>query len=138
MANGFWNFLKNIHKADQKTKDVNSENYINSTPTEEQLNDNKNGNKAIILSIISCILLITLIALIVALFANNVVIGIFSIILLLIPSRLQLSAVKKAKKQLTINGKGKIKFLFVKYIIPIIAATASAIILFCLIGFFLK
>lgn len=138
MSNGFWNFLKKVHKTKQQTNDVNSENYINSNPTEEQLKDNKNGNVAIILSVIACILLIVFIALIVALFANNVVLGIFSILLLLIPARLQMTAVKKAKKQLNINGKGKIKFLLVKYICPIIAATISAIILFCLIGLFLK
>lgn len=138
MSNGFWNFLKKVHKAKQQTNDVNSENYINSDPTEEQLKDNKNGNVAIILSVISSILLIVFIALIVALFANNVVLGIFSILLLIIPARLQMTAVKKAKKQLNINGKGKIKFLLVKYICPIIGATISAIILFYLIGLFLK
>ena len=89
MANGFWNFLKNLHKRKQETKDENNENYINDNPTEEQLKDNKNGNIAIVLSIISCLLLVAMIALIV------------SIVLLFIPARLQALAVKKQRRNLT-------------------------------------
>ena len=138
MANGFWNFLKNLHKRKQETKDENNENYINDNPTEEQLKDNKNGNIAIVLSIISCLLLVAIIALIVSIFANYIWIGIISIVLLFIPVRLQALAVKKAKRQLNINGKGKIKFILVKFVFPIIAAIISIVILFWLIGIYLK
>ena len=138
MAKGFWNFLKKAHKANQEIHNEKSENYINSNPTEEQLKDNKNGNIAIALSLISCILLIALIALIVLIFSNNIGLGLLSIALLLIPARLQFVAVKKAKKQLNINGLGKIKLLLVKFIFPILSATISIIILFCLIGYLLK
>ena len=119
MANGFWNFLKNLHKRKQETKDENNENFINDNPTEEQLKDNKNGNIAIVLSIISCFLLVAIIALIVSIFANYIWIGIISIVLLFIPVRLQALAVKKAKRQLNINGNGKIKFILVKFVFPI-------------------
>ena len=138
MANGFWNFLKNLHKRKQETKDENNENFINDNPTEEQLKDNKNGNIAIVLSIISCLLLVAIIALIVSIFANYIWIGIVSIVLLFIPARLQALAVKKAKRQLNINGKGKVKFIFVKFVFPIIAAITSIVILFWLIGIYLK
>ena len=138
MANGFWNFLKNLHKRKQETKDENNENFINENPTEEQLKDNKNGNIAIVLSIISCLLLVAIIALIVSIFANYIWIGIISIVLLFIPVRLQALAVKKAKRQLNINGKGKIKFILVKFVFPIIAAIISIVILFWLIGIYLK
>lgn len=138
MANGFWNFLKNLHKRKQETKDENNENYINDNPTEEQLKDNKNGNIAIVLSIISCLLLVAIIALIVSIFANYIWIGIISTVLLFIPVRLQALAVKKAKRQLNINGKGKIKFILVKFVFPIIAAIISIVILFWLIGIYLK
>ena len=138
MANGFWNFLKNLHKRKQETKDENNENFINDNPTEEQLKDNKNGNIAIVLSIISCLLLVVIIALIVSIFANYIWIGIISIVLLFIPVRLQALAVKKAKRQLNINGKGKIKFILVKFVFPIIAAIISIVILFWLIGIYLK
>ncbi|MGN0961141.1 MAG: hypothetical protein ACI4PF_02945 [Christensenellales bacterium] len=138
MANGFWNFLKKAHKVKNETNDVNSENYINNNPTEEQLKDNKNGNIAITLSIISCILLILFIALIVLIFSNNIGIGILSVALLFIPARLQMTAVKKAKKQLNINGKGKTKLLLVKYVLPTLASIISIIVLFCLIGISLK
>lgn len=138
MANGFWNFLKKVHKVKQETKDESSENYINTSPTEEQLKDNKNGNIAIILSILACILIIGLIALVVLIFSNNVWFGILSIFLLFIPSRLQLLAVQKAKKQLNINGKGKVKFLLVKYVFPIITVAISMILIFCLIELCLK
>ncbi|MGN1201453.1 MAG: hypothetical protein ACI4R8_04280 [Candidatus Caccovivens sp.] len=138
MAKGFWNFLKKVHKVKQETRDEKSENYINNNPTEEQLKDNKNGNVAMALSIIACIALIAFIGLIVLIFSNNVWFGIFSIVLLLIPAYLQMTAVKKAKKQLNINGKGKTKLLLVKFVFPIIAATVSVIIIFCLIGVLLK
>ena len=138
MANGFWNFLKNLHKRKQETKDENNENFINDNPTEEQLKDNKNGNIAIVLSIISCLLLVAMIALIVSIFENYIWIGIISIVLLFIPVRLQALAVKKAKRQLNINGKGKIKFILVKFVFPIIAAIISIVILFWLIGIYLK
>lgn len=138
MANGFWNFLKNLHKRKQETKDENNENFINDNPTEEQLKDNKNGNIAIVLSIISCLLLVAIIALIVSIFANYIWIGIISIVLLFIPVRLQALAVKKAKRQLNINGKGKIKFILVKFVFPIISAIISIVILFGLIGVYLK
>lgn len=138
MANGFWNFLKNLHKRKQETKDENNENFINDNPTEEQLKDNKNGNIAIVLSIISCLLLVAIIALIVSIFANYIWIGIISIVLLFIPVRLQALAVKKAKRQLNINGKGKINFILVKFVFPIIAAIISIVILFWLIGIYLK
>lgn len=138
MANGFWNFLKNLHKRKQETKDENNENFINDNPTEEQLKDNKNGNIAIVLSIISCLLLVAIIALIVSIFANYIWIGIISIVLLFIPVRLQALAVKKAKRQLNINGKGKIKFILVKFVFPIIAAIIFIVILFWLIGIYLK
>lgn len=138
MANGFWNFLKNLHKRKQETRDENNENFINDNPTEEQLKDNKNGNIAIVLSIFSCLLLVAIIALIVAIFANYIWLGIISIVLLFIPARLQALAVKKAKRQLNINGKGKIKFILVKFVFPIIAAIISIVILFWLIGVYLK
>ena len=138
MAKGFWNFLKKAHKVKQDTHDKNSENYINDNPTEEQLKDNKNGNIALILSLSSCILLIAFIALIVLIFANNFGMGIFSVVLLFIPARLQMVAVKKAKKQLNINGRGKVKLLLVRFVFPIIAGIISAVVLFILIGFCLK
>lgn len=138
MAKGFWNFLKKVHKVKQETRDEKSENYINENPNEEQLKDNKNGNIAIVLSVISCVLLVVSIAFIVLVFSNNVGMGILSIALLLIPAYLQMMAVKKAKKQLNINGEGKTKFLLVKFIFPLIAATISIITLFCLISFYLK
>lgn len=138
MANGFWNFLKNLHKRKQETRDENNENFINDNPTEEQLKDNKNGNIAIVLSIFSCLLLVAIIALIVAIFANYIWLGIISIVLLFIPARLQALAVKKAKRQLNINGKGKIKFILVKFVFPIIGAIISIVILFWLIGVYLK
>lgn len=138
MAKGFWNFLTKIHKVKQETNDINSENYINNNPTEEQLKDNKNGHIAIALSLVSCTLLVALVALIVFIFTNYIWFGIFSIVLLFIPALLQMTAVKKAKKQLNINGKGKIKLLLVKYIFPIIAGTISAILLFYMIAFLLK
>ena len=138
MAKGFWNFIKKVHKVKQETLDEHSENYINNNPTEEQLKDNKNGNIAITLSLIACILLIVLVALIVLIFSNNLGLGLLSIALLLIPARIQFVALKKAKKQLNINGLGKMKFLLVKFVFPIISATISIIILFCLIGYLLK
>ena len=138
MANGFWNFLKKVNKIHQETTDKTSENYINDKPTKEQLMDNKNGKVAIILSIITCVLLIGFSALIVLLFSYNIALGFISILLLIIPARLQILAVRKAKKQLNINGKGKIKFLLVKFIFPAISAIISVIIILCLIGFILK
>lgn len=138
MANGFWNFLKKMNKVHQETNDKTSENYINDNPTEEQLKDNKNGIVAIMLSIITCILLIGFVALIVFLFSYNIAFGFVSILLLIIPARLQVLAVRKAKKQLNINGKGKIKFLLVKFVFPAVASIISVIILLCLIGFILK
>ena len=138
MANGFWNFLKKVNKIHQETSDKTSENYINDNPTEEQLKDNKNGKVAIILSILTCILLVGFTALIVLLFSYNIALGFVSILLLIIPARLQIVAVRKAKKQLNINGKGKVKFLLVKFVFPTIAAIVSVIILLCLIGFILK
>lgn len=138
MANGFWNFLKKTHDAKKDTQNENSENFINNNPTEEQLKDNKNGNIAVVLSVIASILLIAIVAMIVFAFSSNVGIGIISICLLIIPSILQMNAIKKAKKQLNINGKGKIKFLLVKFIFPTIAAIASIVILFVLIGLNMK
>ena len=138
MANGFWNFLKKVNKIHQETSDKTSENYINDNPTEEQLKDNKNGKVAIILSILTCILLVGFTALIVLLFSYNIALGFVSILLLIIPARLQIVAVRKAKKQLNINGKGKVKFLLVKFVFPTIAGIVSVIILLCLIGFILK
>ena len=138
MANGFWNFLKKVNKIHQETSDKTSENYINDNPTEEQLKDNKNGKVAIIISILTCILLVGFTALIVLLFSYNIALGFVSILLLIIPARLQIVAVRKAKKQLNINGKGKVKFLLVKFVFPTIAAIVSVIILLCLIGFILK
>lgn len=138
MANGFWNFLKKVNKIHQETSDKTSENYINDNPTEEQLKDNKNGKVAIILSILTCILLVGFTALIVLLFSYNIALGFVSILLLIIPARLQIVAVRKAKKQLNINGKGKVKFLLVKFAFPTIAAIVSVIVLLCLIGFILK
>lgn len=135
MANGFFNFLKKVHKIKKETMDETSENYINNNPTEEQLKDNKNGNIAIILSIISGILIIALIAFIFLVFSYNVLLGILSVFLLFIPARIQSSAVKKAKKQLNINGKGKLKLLLVKYVFPVIAVAIAVILLYCLIVF---
>lgn len=129
MSNGLWNFFKKIHNRRKEERDENSENYVNTNPTEEQLKDNKNGNMAIAFSIIACILLDVIIGIIVLAFTSNVVIGLFSIFLLFIPSWLQNLAVKKAKKQLNINGKGRIKLILVKYIFPIIAVIIAAIIL---------
>ena len=138
MAKGFWNFLKKMNKVHHETTDQTSENYINGNPTEEQLKDNKNGRTAMIISIITCILLIGLVALIVILFSYNIALGFVSILLLIIPAKLQILAVRKAKKQLNINGKGKIKLLLVKFVFPAIAAIISVIILLCLICFILK
>ena len=138
MSSGFLDFLKKAHKVDKETRDENSENFINNNPTDEQLKDNKNGNVAVVLSIFSCVLLIAIIALIVVIFSSNVGIGLLSIVLLFIPARLQFVAVKKAKKQLNINGKGKIKFLLVKFVFPIIAVVISMIVMFCLIGLSIK
>lgn len=138
MAKGFWNFLKNANKVHKETNNKESENYINVNPTEEQLKDNKNGKKAIILSIIACLLLIGFVALIVLFFKYNLALGFVSILLLIIPARLQMSAVKKAKKQLNINGKGKIKFLLVKFVFPTISAIVSVAIILLLIGLILK
>ena len=138
MAKGFWNFLKNANNVHKETNNKASENYINVNPTEEQLKDNKNGKKAIILSIIACLLLIGFVALIVLLFKYTLALGFVSILLLIIPARLQMSAVKKAKKQLNINGKGKIKFLLVKFVFPTISAIVSVAIILLLIGLILK
>lgn len=138
MANGFWNFFKKVNKIQRETKDKTSENYINNNPTEEQAKDNKNGNTSIVLSIISCILLIGFMALIVLLFSYHVAVGFVSILMLIIPAKLQNLAVKKIKKQLNINGKGKIKYLLVKYIFPTIAGILAVIILFCTISSVLK
>ena len=137
-AMGFWNFLKKAHKINTEIHDKDNENYINTNPTDEQLKDNKNGTSALILSILSGILLTIIISLIVMLFANNIVLGIFSICLLIIPARMQFLALKKAKKQLNINGNGKVKFLLVKFVFPIIFASLSAIALFSLIYLYLK
>lgn len=131
MSNGLWNFFKKIHNRRKEERDETSENYVNTNPTEEQLKDNKNGNMAIVFSVIACILLDVIIGIIVLAFTSNVAIGLFSIFLLFIPSWLQNLAVKKAKKQLNINGKGRIKLILVKYIFPIIAVIiAAAILLF--------
>ena len=134
MSKGFWNFLNKVHKIKKDTQDENSENYINNNPTEEQLKDNKNGNIAIVISVIACLLMIGIFAVIVMLFANSFGFGLLSICLLFIPGRLQFVAVKKAKKQLNINGKGKVKFLLVKYVFPIIAAALSMVVIFYLVG----
>lgn len=138
MAKGFWNFFKKVNKIQQETSDETSENYINNNPTEEQVKDNKNGNVAIVLSVITCVLLIAFVALIVFLFSCNVALGFLSLLLLIIPAKLQMLAVRKAKKQLNINGKGKIKFLLVKFVFPIIAGIVSVAVLLCLIGVMLK
>lgn len=138
MATGFWSFLKKVHNIKKDTMDKNSENYINNNPTEDQLKDNKNGNVAVILSVIASFLVIALFVLIVSLFSKYVWLGALSIVLLLIPASLQKVAVKKAKKQLNINGKGKVKLLLVKYVFPIIAAVISVVIIFYLIGLYLK
>lgn len=138
MAKGFWNFFKKVNKIQQETSDETSENYINNNPTEEQVKDNKNGNVAIVLSVITCVLLIAFVALIVFLFSYNVALGFLSLLLLIIPAKLQMLAVRKAKKQLNINGKGKIKFLLVKFVFPIIAGIISVAVLLCLIGVMLK
>ncbi len=138
MAKGFWNFFKKVNKIQQETSDETSENYINNNPTEEQVKDNKNGNVAIVLSVITCVLLIAFVALIVFLFSYNVALGFLSLLLLIIPAKLQMLAVRKAKKQLNINGKGKIKFLLVKFVFPIIAGIVSVAVLLCLIGVMLK
>lgn len=138
MAKGFWNFFKKVNKIQQETSDETSENYINNNPTEEQAKDNKNGNVAIVLSVITCVLLIAFVALIVFLFSYNVALGFLSLLLLIIPAKLQMLAVRKAKKQLNINGKGKIKFLLVKFVFPIIAGIISVAVLLCLIGVMLK
>ena len=123
---------------EDKNIEVYSENYINNNPTEDQLKDNKNGNVAVILSVIASFLVIALFVLIVSLFSKYVWLGALSIVLLLIPASLQKVAVKKAKKQLNINGKGKVKLLLVKYVFPIIAAVISVVIIFYLIGLYLK
>lgn len=138
MATGFWSFLKKVHNIKKDTMDKNSENYINNNPTEDQLKDNKNGNVAVILSVIASFLVIALFVLIVSLFSKYVWLGALSIVLLLIPASLQKVAVKKAKKQLNINGKGKVKLLLVKYVFPIIAAVISVVIIFYLIGLYLR
>lgn len=138
MAKGFWNFFKKVNKIQQETSDETSENYINNNPTEEQVKDKKNGNVAIVLSVITCVLLIAFVALIVFLFSYNVALGFLSLLLLIIPAKLQMLAVRKAKKQLNINGKGKIKFLLVKFVFPIIAGIVSVAVLLCLIGVMLK
>lgn len=138
MAKGFWNFFKKVNKIQQETSDETSENYINNNPTEDQVKDNKNGNVAIVLSVITCVLLIAFVALIVFLFSYNVALGFLSLLLLIIPAKLQMLAVRKAKKQLNINGKGKIKFLLVKFVFPIIAGIVSVAVLLCLIGVMLK
>lgn len=134
MSKGFWNFLNKAHKIKKDTQDENSENYINNNPTEEQLKDNKNGNLALFISIVACVLMIGIFAVIVMLFASNFGLGLLSICLLFIPGRLQLVAIKKAKKQLNINGKGKIKFLLIKFVFPIIAVALSMVVIFCLVG----
>ena len=138
MANGFWNFFKKVNKLERDVNDKNSDNYINNNPTEEQLKDNKNGNIAILLSVVASILLIVTFAIIVRIFSNNVGLGLLSIVLLLIPGYLQMNAVKKAKRQLNINGKGKIKFLLVKFVFPIISAIVSIVLIFYLTGTYLK
>ena len=138
MGKGFWNFFKKVNKIQQETSDETSENYINNNPTEEQVKDNKNGNVAIVLSVITCVLLIAFVASIVFLFSYNVALGFLSLLLLIIPAKLQMLAVRKAKKQLNINGKGKIKFLLVKFVFPIIAGIVSVAVLLCLIGVMLK
>ena len=138
MANGFWNFFKKVNKLGRDVNDKNSENYINNNPTEEQLKDNKYGNIAILLSVVASILLIVTFAIIVRIFSNNVGLGLLSIVLLLIPGYLQMNAVKKAKRQLNINGKGKIKFLLVKFVFPIISAIVSIVLIFYLTGTYLK
>ena len=109
-------------------KSLLQENDFDKLLNSPELKDNKNGNIAIVFSVIACILLDVIIGIIVLAFTSNVAIGLFSIFLLFIPSWLQNLAVKKAKKQLNINGNGRIKLILVKYIFPIIAVMTVIIV----------
>lgn len=136
MANRFWKFVKKTNEYREDRKDKNSENYINENPTEEELKDNKNGKVALILSIIACISLCICPIIILLAFKSNVIMGIFSILLFFIPARLQILAVKRIRKQLNINGKGKTKYLFIRYILPLISAIIAVTLFIVLLGVF--
>ena len=132
MANKFWEFLKKKEKFEDKYNNENSEDYINKTPTEEELKDNKNGKRAVILSVIALLLCAVVAFCSVLLFDSMGPASLFSLFLLLIPATVQKKSIKLAKKQLNINGKGIGKLIYCKYINSILMALVilTAIVLF--------
>lgn len=129
MANKFWEFLKRKEKLDDKYNNVNSEDYINKTPTEEELKDNKNGKRAVVLSIIALLTCIVVAFCSILLFDSMGPVSLFSLFLLLIPATLQKKSIKLIKKQLNINGKGLGKLFYCKYINAILMALVILIAL---------
>ena len=138
MVNKFWESLKKVNKLQAKYNNKNSNDYINKTPTEEELKDNSNGKKAVILSTIALFLCIVISIFIVLLFDFIGAIGLFSIFLLLIPANVQRKSIKHVKKQLNINGKGFGKLCYCKYIVGVLMVAVILIALIFIIKLLVK
>ena len=80
--NKLWNIIKKANDAKRERNDETSENYINKTPTEEQLKDNKSGKKAVALSTIVLLLYVAIVFVFVALFKSVGYIALFVFFLL--------------------------------------------------------
>lgn len=132
MSNKILNFIKKADDLHDKYNNKNSYDYINKTPTEEELKDNKNGKKAVILSTIALALCAVIAFISVLLFDSIGATSLISLFLLLIPAVLQRKSIKHIKKQLNINGKGFGKLCYCKYIVSIlmVAIILTAIVLF--------
>ena len=81
---------------------------INRNPTEEELKNNKKGKLSIGLTILSIVVYLLAFVLVACSWQINVALGIFVLILVLmfVPS-IQIKAIKLAKQQRKINGKGR-------------------------------
>ncbi len=130
MSNGFFEFIKKIHKRRQETTDENSQNFINKNPTEEQLKDNRSGKKAIIFLI--CAIFCCVPIFLIFMYACKTWGVAFFLLLpiLLIPGLLHNKVIKYAKLQRRTNGKGT-KILVTTWIVmPILIIACGLFLIF--------
>lgn len=106
---GFLKGLKEVSDYNKKrrAKKKEREESVNRNPTEEQLKDNKKGKLSYLWTVFSIIAYIAGFVLVAMGFNENVGVGIFAmIIVLMLAPMVQKKAINLAKQQRKINGKG--------------------------------
>lgn len=104
--NGLFDFLKKVNDKEKEHRDKESENYINTNPTEDQLKDNKNAKKAWTMFILSLIFGLASIFVMFIILSEWGIAGIFFIPILCIGPLIHKKTIKYAKAQRRTNGKG--------------------------------